>query len=142
MLAHPVSLLHTDLCRWTCVSYRTWLSFLSLRTGRITDRESFRNNQEKILSNPNHTSKGDKRYWTSENVPVPTGNGGRNKTWPELPFDTIDVGTVIGIPLTPEEKTQKAIRSLRSLVWRRGKDLDKKYSTRVTDYGIGIWRIE
>ena len=65
--------------------------------------------------------KDDKRYWTSENVPLPESKGGR--------------------PLSPEE-VDAQVNAIRSHVWRRGKDLGKKYSVRVTDYGIGIWRVE
>ena len=94
------------------------------------------------MNDPDRQPKGDKRYWTSANVPIPHGRGGRRTEWPDLPFDTIAIGTVIGIPLTPEVKTQRMLRNLRSIVWRRGKQLEKKFSARVTDYGIGIWRIE
>lgn len=109
---------------------------------RITELESFRNNQGVVLNDPNRQPKGDKRYWTSENVPIPLNKGGRQEEWADLPFDTISVGTVIGIPLTSEQKTQRMIRNLRSLAWRRGQSLQKKFSARVTEYGMGIWRIE
>ena len=85
--------------------------------------------------------KDDKRYWTSENVPLPESKGGRPRVWADLPFGEIKVGTVIGIPLSPEE-VDAQVNAIRSHVWRRGKDLGKKYSVRVTDYCIGIWRVE
>ena len=94
------------------------------------------------MNDPNRQPKGDKRFWTSANCPIPQSTGGRTQQWPDLPFDTIAVGTVIGIPLSSEVKTQRMLRNLRSLTWRRGKQYGKKFSARVTEYGIGIWRVK
>ncbi len=83
----------------------------------------------------------EKRFRVYENVGPPPSSGGRKTRWGDLPLDTIGVNGLIEMPMEPSE-VQSQINAIRSYAWRMAKRLDKKFSVRKTDYGIGIWRTQ
>ena len=80
-----------------------------------------------------------KRFRVYEGVGVPPLTTKPHK-WGDLPLATVAVGDLIEIPTSDEERV-KILSSVRSYVWRESKKLNKKYSVRKTEYGIGIWRV-
>lgn len=80
-----------------------------------------------------------KRFRVYENVGPPPSNAGRKKQWGDLPLETIGVNGLIELPM-PQATVTLKINAIRSYAWRMSKKLDKKFSVRKTDYGIGIWR--
>ena len=81
----------------------------------------------------------EKRFRVYENVGPPPSNSGRKKQWGDLPLETIGVNGLIELPM-PQETVDLKINAIRSYAWRMSKKLNKKFSVRKTDYGIGIWR--
>ena len=56
-------------------------------------------------------------------------------------MDAIGVNGLIEMPMeSPQVESQ--IHAIRSYAWRMAKKLDKRFSVRKTEYGIGIWRTE
>tara|TARA_R100001086_G_scaffold109638_2_gene55759 strand:+ start:1270 stop:1530 length:261 start_codon:yes stop_codon:yes gene_type:complete len=76
-----------------------------------------------------------------EGVAPPPPSAGPPKKWEHLPLDKISNNGLIEITMEPEE-AQKKINAIRNYAGRVAKKTGKKYSVRITDYGIGIWRIE
>jgi|TARA_R110000824_G_scaffold390244_1_gene586632 hypothetical protein len=84
---------------------------------------------------------GEKRFRVYENVGPPPANAGRKTRWGDLPLDAIGVNGLIEMPMeSPQVESQ--IHAIRSYAWRMAKKLDKRFSVRKTEYGIGIWRTE
>jgi hypothetical protein len=61
--------------------------------------------------------------------------------WGYLPLETIDIDDLIELTLEPDEAKQR-VNAVRSYAGRVARKSDKKFSVRVTDFGIGIWRVE
>mgnify|MGYP003148876573 CR=1 FL=1 len=80
------------------------------------------------------------RFRVYENVGIPSKKPGPKSKWADLPLETIGVGDLIELPLSQEEVEDK-LNGIRAYSSRVGNRLEKKYSVRVTEYGIGIWRI-
>jgi len=81
------------------------------------------------------------RYRVYEGVGPPPPYTGPPTKWGYLPFGTINVGDLIEMPLEASE-AQRKINAIRSYAGRISKKTGRKYSVRITDYGIGIWRTE
>ena len=56
-------------------------------------------------------------------------------------MDTVQVGDLIEMTMDNEE-VQGKINAVRSYAGRLARKTGKKFSVRITDYGIGIWRIQ
>jgi len=81
------------------------------------------------------------RYRLYEGVGVPAKNPGPASKYADLPLDTIAVGDLVEMPMG-EEEVGSMINGVRAYVGRIQRKTDKKYSVRVVEYGIGIWRIQ
>ena len=82
------------------------------------------------------------RYRVYENVgPPPLNTGPSRSPWSDLPLDTIEVGDLVEVPLEAEEVRIK-INAIRSYAGRIAKKNNKRFSVRITTYGIGKWRTE
>jgi hypothetical protein len=80
------------------------------------------------------------RWRVYEGIGPPPANAGPPKKWGFLPLEDINVDD--GIELTMEaDEAQEKINAIRSYAGRVAKKTDRKFSVRITDYGIGIWRI-
>lgn len=79
------------------------------------------------------------RFRVYEGVGPPPPNAGPPTKWGHLPLDTIQVGDLIEVTLESEEVSKK-INAIRSYAGRLARKTGKKFSVRITDYGIGIWR--
>ena len=85
-----------------------------------------------------------------EGVGPPPPNSGPPTKWGHLLLDTVRVGDLIEevqvgdlIEITMDsEEVQVKINAVRSYAGRLARKTDKKFSVRITDYGIGIWRIQ
>ena len=75
-----------------------------------------------------------------EGVGPPPSNVGPPTKWGHLPLDTVQVGDLIEMTMESEE-VQDKINAVRSYAGRLARKTGKKFSVRITDYGIGIWRI-
>jgi len=76
-----------------------------------------------------------------EEVGPPPPNSGPPTKWGHLLLDTVRVGDLIEMTMDSEE-VQGKINAVRSYAGRLARKTDKKFSVRITDYGIGIWRIQ
>tara|TARA_R110002110_G_scaffold11795_4_gene56468 strand:+ start:525 stop:695 length:171 start_codon:yes stop_codon:yes gene_type:complete len=56
-------------------------------------------------------------------------------------LDTVQVGDLIEMTMESEE-VQSKINAVRSYAGRLARKTGKKFSVRITDYGIGIWRTQ
>ena len=56
-------------------------------------------------------------------------------------MDVVQVGDLIEVTMDSEE-VQGKINAVRSYAGRLARKTGKKFSVRITDYGIGIWRIQ
>jgi hypothetical protein len=56
-------------------------------------------------------------------------------------LDEVQVGDLIEMTMDSEE-VQGKINAVRSYAGRLARKTGKKFSVRITDYGIGIWRIQ
>lgn len=74
----------------------------------------------------------------SDAGPPPKSSGPPVK-WAYLPMHEIAVNDKIELTMTDEEVKQK-INAIRSYAGRMSRKTGKKFSIRVIDYGIGIWR--
>ena len=81
------------------------------------------------------------RFRVYEGVGVPPKKPGPRSKWAALPLDSIEVGDLIELPLRDDEIEGK-LNSIRAYAGRTATKLGKKYSVRVTEYGIGIWRVQ
>jgi len=81
------------------------------------------------------------RFRVYEGVGPPPVNQGPPARWGHLPVETIGVGDLIEMPLDVEE-ARRLVNAIRTHAGRIAKKSDKKFSVRLTDYGIGIWRIQ
>ncbi len=79
------------------------------------------------------------RFRVYEDVGPPPKNPGPPRKWGYLPLDKIAVNDMIELTMTEEEVAEK-INAIRSYAGRMARSTGKKFSIRVTDYGIGIWR--
>ena len=75
-----------------------------------------------------------------EGVGVTPKNQGPRSKWADLPLETIEVGDLIELPLESDEVQQK-LNGIRAYAGRVARRTGRKYSVRVTEYGIGIWRV-
>ena len=75
-----------------------------------------------------------------EGVGVPPKNPGPRSKWADLPLETIEIGDLIELPLDSDEVQQK-LNGIRAYAGRVARRTGRKYSVRVTEYGIGIWRV-
>jgi hypothetical protein len=76
-----------------------------------------------------------------EGVGPPPPNSGPPTKWGHLPLDEVQVGDLIEITMDNEE-VQVKINAVRSYAGRLARKTGKKFSVRITDYGMGIWRIQ
>ena len=81
------------------------------------------------------------RYRVYKDVGPPPPSIGSRGSWSELPLDTISVGDLVEVTLGREE-VKSQINAIRSLAGRIARKNAKKFSVRITTYGIGIWRVE
>ena len=79
------------------------------------------------------------RYRVYETVGPPPPSTGPRSSWADLPLDTIDVGDLVAVPLD-EGGVKSNINAIRSYAGRLARKSKKKFSVRITNYGIGIWR--
>lgn len=79
------------------------------------------------------------RFRIYEDAGPPPKNSGRPMKWAYLPIDKIEVNDMIELTMTEEEVGDK-INAIRSYAGRMTRKTGKRFSIRVTDYGIGIWR--
>ena len=56
-------------------------------------------------------------------------------------METVQVGDLIEMTMDSEEVRGK-INAVRSYAGRLARKTGKKFSVRITDYGMGIWRIQ
>ena len=56
-------------------------------------------------------------------------------------MDVVQGGDLIEVTMDSEE-VQGKINAVRSYAGRLARKTGKKFSVRITDYGIGIWRIQ
>ena len=76
-----------------------------------------------------------------EGVGPPPPNSGPPTKWGHLPLATVQVGDLIEMTMDNEE-VQSKINAVRSYAGRLARKTGKKFSVRITDYGIGIWRTQ
>ena len=76
-----------------------------------------------------------------EGVGPPPPNSGPPTKWGHLPLDEVQVGDLIEMTMDNEE-VQVKINAVRSYAGRLARKTGKKFSVRITDYGMGIWRIQ
>ena len=81
------------------------------------------------------------RYRVYKDVGPPPPSMGSRGSWSELPLDTISVGDLVEVSLEREE-VRSQINAIRSYAGRIARKNAKKFSVRITTYGIGIWRTE
>tara|TARA_R110000744_G_scaffold52428_2_gene112267 strand:+ start:769 stop:1032 length:264 start_codon:yes stop_codon:yes gene_type:complete len=79
------------------------------------------------------------RFRVYEDAGPPPKTSGPPRKWGYLPMEGISVNDMIELTMTEEEVKGK-INAIRSYAGRMTKSTGKKFSIRVTDYGIGIWR--
>jgi len=76
-----------------------------------------------------------------EGVGPPPPHAGPPMKWGYLRLETIDMGDFIELTLDPGEAKQR-VNAVRSYAGRFSRKTGKKFSVRITDYGIGIWRTQ
>ena len=74
------------------------------------------------------------RFRVHEDAGPPPKASGPPRKWGYLPMEGISVNDMIELTMT-EEDVKRKINAIRSYAGRN-------FSIRVTDYGIGIWRIK
>jgi hypothetical protein len=79
------------------------------------------------------------RFRVYENAGPPPPNSGPPSKWGYLPLETVGVGDLIEVTLEADD-AKSTINAIRSHAGRLARRTDKKFSVRITDYGIGIWR--
>jgi hypothetical protein len=85
------------------------------------------------------TPKDTQQFRIYEGVGPPPANAGPPKKWGYLPLETINVGDCLELPMDPDQASTKA-QAIRNYAGRVARRTKKKFSVRITDYGIGIWR--
>ncbi len=81
------------------------------------------------------------RWRIMTGVGPPPAHSGPPKKWNYLPLETIGPGDFIEITMDKDE-AKRVVNAIRSYAGRVGRKFDCKYSVRITDFGIGIWRVE
>ena len=81
------------------------------------------------------------RYRVYKDVGPPPPSLGSRGSWSELPLNTISVGDLVEVTLEKDE-VRSQINAIRSYAGRIARKNAKKFSVRITTYGIGIWRPE
>ena len=81
------------------------------------------------------------RFRVYEGVGIPDKKPGPRSKWADLPLDSIEIGDLIELPLSDDEVKEK-LNGIRAYTKRIANRLGKKYAVRVTEYGIGIWRVQ
>ena len=81
------------------------------------------------------------RFRVHEDAGPPPKASGPPRKWGYLPMEGISVNDMIELTMT-EEDVKRKINAIRSYAGRMTRKTGKKFSIRVTDYGIGIWRIK
>ena len=81
------------------------------------------------------------RYRVYKDVGPPPPSLGSRGSWSELPLNTISVGDLVEVTLEKDE-VRSQINAIRSYAGRIARKNAKKFSVRITSYGIGIWRTE
>ena len=81
------------------------------------------------------------RFRVYEGVGPPPVNQGPPARWGHLPVETIMVNDLIEMTLDAVE-ARHLVNAIRSHAGRIARKSNKKFSVRLTDYGIGIWRIQ
>jgi len=81
------------------------------------------------------------RYRVYKDVGPPPPSLGSRGSWSELPLNTISVGDLVEVTLEKDE-VRSQINAIRSYAGRIARKNAKKFSVRITTYGIGIWRTE
>ena len=81
------------------------------------------------------------RFRIIENIGPPPSHSGPPRKWGYLPLDTISVGDLIELTLDEGEAKRK-VNAVRSYAGRVARKTGRKFSVRITDYGIGIWRTQ
>ena len=107
----------------------------------VENNQSGGASQETPIRGRNNLAEEATRYRVYKDVGPPPPSMGSRGSWSELPLDTISVGDLVEVTLGREEvKSQSnAIRSYAGSIARKNA---KKFSVRITTYGIGIWRTE
>lgn len=87
----------------------------------------------------NRASMNDFSIKVRDDVPIPEKNTGPTPSL-EIPFDDLDEkGKSIEIWMSDEEARSR-IKAIRLRALRHGRRTRRKYTVRLTDTGIGIWR--
>lgn len=81
------------------------------------------------------------RFRVYENIGPPPPHSGPPTKWGYLPLDTVSIGDLIEVTLEEDEAKHK-VNAVRSYAGRVAKKTGRKFSVRITDYGIGIWRTQ
>ena len=79
------------------------------------------------------------RYRIYKDAGPPPPSLGARGSWSELPLNTISVGDLVEVTLEKAE-VRLQINAIRSYAGRIARKNAKKFSVRITTYGIGIWR--
>jgi hypothetical protein len=79
------------------------------------------------------------RYRIYEGIGPPPGKSGPPKRWGFLPLETINVDDFIELTMT-EQQAHELASAIRSYAGRVARATSRKFSVRITDYGVGIWR--
>ena len=81
------------------------------------------------------------RFRVYENLGPPPPHSGPPTKWGYLPLDTVSIGDLIEMTFE-EGEAKKKVNAVRSYAGRVAKKTGRKFSVRITDYGIGIWRTQ
>ena len=107
----------------------------------VENNQSGGASQETPTQGRNNLAEEATRYRVYKDVGPPPPSMGSRGSWSELPLDTISVGDLVEVTLGREE-VKSQINAIRSYAGRIARKNAKKFSIRITTYGIGIWRTE
>tara|TARA_R110002051_G_scaffold231269_1_gene293239 strand:- start:278 stop:619 length:342 start_codon:yes stop_codon:yes gene_type:complete len=107
----------------------------------VENNQSSGASQETPIQGRNNLAEEATRYRVYKDVGPPPPSMGSRGSWSELPLDTISVGDLVEVTLGREE-VRSQINAIRSFAGRIARKNTKKFSVRITTYGIGIWRTE
>ena len=81
------------------------------------------------------------RFRIVSGIGPPPPHAGPPMKWGYLPLETIDIDDLIELTMDTDE-AKRRVNAVRSYAGRVARKSDKKFSVRITEFGIGIWRVE